>query len=95
MLAAATAVFRLTNLDLWTVGLFFSGDAANKVFAARWPFVVAQPWKALYDWGVYPAWIIGCGGLIVWLVSFVWTKLERCRDRAFFSFCCSSWARES
>ena len=35
-------------------------------------------------WGVYPAWILGCGGMAVWVVSFFWTKLEAWRDPGLF-----------
>ncbi len=38
----------------------------------------------LYNWGVYPAWILGSGGLVVWIVSFAWTRLERWRDPGLF-----------
>jgi len=86
LLAVATAAFWLTDLDLALVRPFFSGDATNPEFVARWPMTVAQPWKALYDWGIYPAWILGLGGLAVWIVSFLWKKIEPWRDPGLFYF---------
>ena len=38
----------------------------------------------LHNWGEYPAWVLGCGGLAVWLVSFVWRKIEPWRDPGLF-----------
>jgi lipid A 4'-phosphatase len=84
VLALATAVFRWTDLDVSMVRPFFARDASGQNLDARWPLMVAQPWKMLYDWGVYPAWIIGCGGMVVWIVSFLWTKFERWRDPGLF-----------
>jgi membrane-associated PAP2 superfamily phosphatase len=83
VLAAATVVFWYTKLDLVVVGRFFSGDFAVPE-GARWPLKAAQPWITLYDWGQLPAWILGIGGLVVWIVSFFWKKLERWRDPGLF-----------
>ena len=57
---------------------------AGSDVAVRFPHGEEQPWKVLYDWGVYPAWILGCGGMAVWVVSFFWTKLEAWRDPGLF-----------
>ena len=84
VLAAATAVFWYTDLDLAMVRPFFSGDPAGADVAVRFPLGDAQPWKTLYDWGVYPAWILGGGGLVVWIVSFFWTRLKAWRDPGLF-----------
>ncbi len=84
VLAAATAVFCCTDLDIALVQPFFAGDASGPQSDARWPLKSAQPWKALYDWGEYPALLIGCGGMVVWVVSFVWRRLERWRDPGLF-----------
>ena len=83
-LAAATVLFWRTDLDLAMVRPFFATEAASRSLEVRWPLMAAQPWKALYDWGVYPAWILGCGGMAVWIVSFFWARLERWRDPGLF-----------
>ena len=70
ILAVATALFWWTDLDIALLRPFYSGDAASASMEARWPLMAAQPWKALYDWGVYPAWVLGCGGMAVWIASF-------------------------
>jgi lipid A 4'-phosphatase len=84
VLATATAVFRWTDLDIAMVRPFFTGDAPNDALASHWPLMTTQPWKMLYDWGVYPALVLGCGGIVVWIASFFWTKLERWRDPGLF-----------
>ncbi len=85
VLAAATAVFWYTDLDQAIVGQFFSrGHLDGSIVAIRFPLGEEQPWKFLHDWGVYPAWILGCGGTAVWIVSFFWTKLEAWRDPGLF-----------
>ena len=84
VLAAATALFWCTDLDQALVRPFFLGDPSSADPAVRFPLVTHQPWKMLRDWGVYPAWILGCGGMTVWVVSFFWTKLESWRDPGLF-----------
>ena len=51
---------------------------------ACWPLKSTQPWKGLYDWGEYPALLIGCGGMAVWIVSFFWKRIESWRDPGLF-----------
>jgi lipid A 4'-phosphatase len=84
VLVVLTIIFRWTDADMALVGRFFAGVESGKEFADRWPLMEAQPWKALYDWGVYPAWILGGGGLLLWIVSFPWQKLEPWRDEGLF-----------
>ena len=84
VLVGLTLVFRLTDIDTACVKPFFAGVGAGEQLHDRWPSMDAQPWKALYDWGVYPAWILGCGGMAVWIASFFWTKLESWRDPGLF-----------
>jgi membrane-associated PAP2 superfamily phosphatase len=84
ILLALTVVFRLTDADMAAVRPFFAGNATSGEFTDRWPLMTSYPWKALYDWGVYPAWIIGCGGLIVWIASFCCQSLEKWRDQGLF-----------
>ena len=81
VLVVATAIFRFTDADMALVRWFFVGGAPE-----HWPLMEAYPWKELYDWGIVPAWILGCGGLLVWIVSFVWAKLESWRDAGLY-FC--------
>lgn len=95
LLAAATILFWSTNLDQATVRLFFSGDTAAADIAARFPLGTQQPWKLLYDWGVYPALLIGCGGIVVWVVSFFWMKIESCATPVCSSRWCWSSGRAS
>lgn len=82
LLLAATIVFRMTDADLAIMRQFFVGPEGQ--LDERWPLMVQQPWKLLYDWGVYPALILGCGGIVVWVVSFIWPKLEPWRDPGLF-----------
>jgi lipid A 4'-phosphatase len=84
LLAAATALFWQTDLDQTLIRPFFSGYVAGTDVIVRFPLAEQQPWKALYVWGVYPAWILGCGGAAVWVVSFLWKKLEAWRDPGLF-----------
>ncbi len=84
VLAIATVLFWTTDLDQEVVGQFFSGDKASPDVAARFPHGEEQPWKSLRAWGVYPAWILGCGGMAVWGVSFIWAKLTAWRDAGLF-----------
>ncbi len=62
LLLAATALFRLTEADL-AVSRYFYNEQEGV-----WPLVYARPCLALYHYGVYPALVVGIGGLIVGLV---------------------------
>ena len=84
VLAMATTLFWYTDLDQVLVRPFFSGYVAGADVGVRFPLGDDQPWKTLYVWGVYPAWILGCGGMAVWVVSFFWAKLESWRDPGVF-----------
>jgi len=84
VLAAATALFWYTDLDQVLVRPFFSGYVTGADVGVRFPLGDDQPWKTLYVWGVYPAWILGCGGMAVWVISFFWKKLETWRDPGLF-----------
>ena len=84
LLLALTAIFRTTDADVTLVRPFFDPDGLGGTLADRWPLMNAQPWRTLYDWGVYPALILGFGGLAVWIVSFFWARLERWRDPGLF-----------
>jgi membrane-associated PAP2 superfamily phosphatase len=85
LLAVLTVLFRFTDLDMASVRPFFGGSAPGDQIPDRWPLMNAYPWKALYDWGIYPALVMGCGGLLVWMASFCWAKkLARWRDEGLF-----------
>lgn len=84
LLAATTALFRCTDLDMALVRPFYVNGGADGQSMNHWPLCDLQPWKALYDWGVYPAWIMGCGGFALWIASFRWPKLEAWRDPGLF-----------
>ncbi|MGW8255968.1 MAG: hypothetical protein ACWGMZ_00630, partial [Thermoguttaceae bacterium] len=85
LLLALSALFRFTDLDLIISRQFFYNQSQTAESAvAHWPLKAAQPWKALYDLGVYPAWIMGLGGLLVSLASFFWSKLKPFRNAGLF-----------
>jgi hypothetical protein len=85
VLFVLTAVFRCTDLDMAVVRPFFQGCTPGDQIPDRWPLMNAYPWKALYDFGIYPALLMGAGGLVVWVASFIWPgKLERWRDEGLF-----------
>jgi lipid A 4'-phosphatase len=84
LLAAATLVFRYTDLDLTIVRQFYSGDSSSGKPGIPFPLKDVQPWKWFYNWGFYPAWILGGGGLIVWIASFCWARLKSWRDPGLF-----------
>jgi lipid A 4'-phosphatase len=85
VLAIATVLFWTTDLDQASVWQFFSRDsAASADVGVRFPLGTHQPWKLLYDCGVYPALLLGCGGFVVWIVSFFWQKIASWRDPGLF-----------
>ena len=84
LLLTATAIFRFTNVDLILSRPFFVQQNLPLDSEAHWPLKIAQPWKSLYEFGVYPAWVIGLGGLFVFFVSFFLSKLKPYRDAGLF-----------
>jgi membrane-associated PAP2 superfamily phosphatase len=83
VLAVLTLIFHFSDIDTRLAQLFYSQtNSGNRL--ERWPLTHASPWIILYDWGCYPAWFLGCGGLAIWIVSFVWKRLEPCRDPGLF-----------
>jgi lipid A 4'-phosphatase len=85
VLFLATIIFRFTDVDLLLSRQFFVDQGHSyKQSNAHWPLRVAEPWKSLYTLGVYPAWIIGMGGLLVFLISFLWARLKPLRDAGLF-----------
>jgi lipid A 4'-phosphatase len=84
ILLLATLVFRFTNADLLISQLFFAGHASSLESDACWPLKMAEPWKWLYNFGVYPAWIMGGCGLLIFLISFFGEKVKSWRDAGLF-----------
>jgi uncharacterized protein len=84
LLIATTTFFRFTDADLALSSCFFAGHGSSDNLAMAWPNRTVQPWTALYDWGIYPAWVLGRGGLATWVVSFYWGRLRTWRDPGLF-----------
>ena len=85
LLALATALFACSDLDVTLVRPFFSGYVVPRDGGLNeFPLGLVQPWKGMYDWGQLPAFFFGLGGLIVWVLSFVWSRLRRLRDAGLF-----------
>ncbi len=82
VLAILTAVCWSTDVDLAMLRLFFS--SAGSATKNPWPLGQVCPWKLLYYWGEYPGLALGCGGLVVWGLSFRWLKWARWRDPGLF-----------
>ena len=61
LLVAFTFAFRASNADLAICRVFYGSDEA------RWPLLHAGPLQFLYRFGTIPAWLVGVGGLAVWL----------------------------
>jgi lipid A 4'-phosphatase len=78
-LGIATLIFRYTDADLFLARLFYH---PHSVFS--WPVGDRPPWIWLYDYGIYPAWVLGCGGLVIWLLAFIWKKVRPIRDEGLF-----------
>jgi lipid A 4'-phosphatase len=84
ILVLATVFFRFTNADLAFTSCFFAGHESARNLETCWPLRTTQTVKILYEWGVYPAWVLGIGGLVAWVVSFFWNRLRSWRDPALF-----------
>ena len=82
VLAILTVVCWSTSVDLALVRPFYSPAGSSP--DTRWLLGQVYPWKFLYDWGVYPAWALGCGGLAAWLLSFGRPKWRRWRNPGLF-----------
>ncbi|MGD0655471.1 MAG: phosphatase PAP2 family protein [Thermoguttaceae bacterium] len=83
-LVLATMIFWITDVDYLLSQPFFVDQSYSTKSDSHWPLRIAEPWKSLYNLGVYPAWIIGAGGLLVFLSSFLWAKLKPYRDAGLF-----------
>jgi lipid A 4'-phosphatase len=86
LVASATLIFRFTDADLVLVRPFFAGAKIGDHTANAWPLRSVHPWKALFYYGIYPAWILGCTGGILCLISFVWPRFRPWRRVGLFYF---------
>jgi membrane-associated PAP2 superfamily phosphatase len=80
VLTILTLVFRWTRADLYLAGLFY--DSSNP--KSPWPLGSAGAFLWLYHYSIYPAWILGTGGLAVWILAFFCKKLRPFRDEGLF-----------
>ncbi len=73
LLAALTIPFFTTTLDM---------DVASRFYrpGVGWPLGGEQPWRALKQFGVIPAWLIGLSALGVFIASF-WKRNARAYRR--------------
>lgn len=81
LLAASTAVFRLTSADLAISRLFYRGAEIG------WPYSNAHVYRGigyLYDYGPWPGVGLGVAGLVVGLLSYRWPRLQSWRRAGFF-----------
>jgi membrane-associated PAP2 superfamily phosphatase len=84
LLVSATIIFWVTDVDLLLSRPFFVNNGSPLKSNSHWPLRGDEPWKSLNGFGVYPALIIGAGGLLVVLISLFWSKLRPCRDAGLF-----------
>jgi len=77
ILAAGTAVFWTTDLDLALQAHFY-------VPGEGWPIGREEPWQALYDFGVIPAWVLALGALGVLIASIGRPRYVRYRRAAWY-----------
>jgi membrane-associated PAP2 superfamily phosphatase len=75
---ALTATFRASDLDLAICRIFYDADGRS------WPFLNAEPFRTLYYHGTTPAWILGLGGLALWLAGWPFQPSIR-RSGLFFA----------
>jgi membrane-associated PAP2 superfamily phosphatase len=84
LLVSATIIFWVTDIDLQLSRPFYISGGSYMESNSHWPLRSAQPWKSLNNYGVYPAMIIGAGGLLVFVISLFWSKLRAGRDAGLF-----------
>ena len=78
LLLGLTVLFRHSNGDVAICRLFYGGGELG------WPGLYSQPWDWLYHYGTYPGLIMGFGGAVVALASYVWSSLRPWREMGFF-----------
>lgn len=76
-LIAATLLCVLTNTDIRAAGYFYRPGAG-------FPIGKLQPWWFLYRFGVYPAFVMGGGALLLFLAGYFRPSLARFRREALF-----------
>jgi membrane-associated PAP2 superfamily phosphatase len=77
-LLAVTVFFWVTDADIVVSGLFYS-EAQN-----AWPWRHSEPWMTLYHYGPMPGLILGCGGAVVFLLSWCGARLGSWREKGLF-----------
>jgi lipid A 4'-phosphatase len=80
LLGALTLMFRLTDIDLQLAQWFFRDSIPH------WPLGETPACLWLYNYGIYPAWILGFGGLAVWALALSWRTVRPFRDEGLFLF---------
>lgn len=65
LLLTGTLIFRATDADLAIAETFYAGAPAG------WTLSDDQPWKALYEYGCFPAMVVGIFGLLAAAASLV------------------------
>ncbi len=84
LLISATVIFWITDVDLRLSRQFYASGGSSLESNSHWPLRDAEPWKSLYDLGVYPALILGAGGLLVVVIGLIWPKLRPWRNAGLF-----------
>ncbi len=65
LLLVFTVPFAITNLDLTMASWFYHNG---------WPYGDQPPWSWLYHYGTLPGLLLGIGGLVVFLGSWIWPR---------------------
>lgn len=73
VLLMLTVPFVVTNLDLTMASWFYHHG---------WPNGDRPPWSWLYHYGTLPGLLLGIGGLVVFLGSWIWTRFQPQRRAA-------------
>lgn len=77
MLVISTAVIAYNGWDMQLASRFYLPGQG-------FPIGNLQPWKAMYRFGEWPAFLTGGLGLIIWLASFTLPRLVKLRKAALF-----------
>jgi lipid A 4'-phosphatase len=77
VLVGATALCAATGLDLALERRFY-------LEGTGWALGDLNPWRALYRYGTFPAWIVGGGSFVLLIAGFCWTRAYPLRKTALF-----------
>lgn len=78
LLLLVTIVFRCTDADIATCGLFY--DFNKKA----WPFALSHPYYTVKSYGIYPSLVLAVAGLLLLPISLLWKGLRRYREAGLF-----------